>query len=163
MLYPEYIRNELASSRDSGHSTQVMTDGYYKMRDKKYHMDVSFVFFEDGIFHYNTTLGIATSDENSEYTFVYCGTYRQSGDTIHTTYMSNPSFNGGFTAYKFDFLVFNNGQIKPLCKRAIHTSANNKGCLGEEFFSTPVFTQLDIVPKSQCFLTEEDWFITNIK
>ncbi len=161
MLYPEYIRSEFTSVRNSIQITDVKTNGYYKMRDKKFHMEISFVFFENGIFHYNTTLG--TSDENCEYAFVYCGTYRQSGDTIHTTYMSNPSFNGGFTAYKFDFLVFNNGQIQPLCKRAIHTSANNKGCLGEEFFSTPVFTRLDIVPKSQCFLTEEDWFFTNIK
>ena len=157
ILYPDYIRNEIKATT-GGVSTQVLTNGYYKMRDKKHHMDVSFVFFKNGIFHYNTTLGLATSDKNAEYRFVYCGTYKQSGDTIYTTYMSSPSINGGFTAFKFDFLVLKGGQLAPLCERVIHASANDKSCVGEEFFSMPTFTRLNIPVQSKCFLTEEDWF-----
>ncbi len=163
ILYPDYIRDEfnIFYNRNQNLSSLININGYYTLHEKQTGLVLSIYFDESGIFNYQTFLDKSDTID-SKYYSVYCGKYKTSGDTIHTIFMSHPTVNGGFTAYKMDFLVINRTMLKVLCKRAIHESSRNKECVGEEKFSKAIFTPLEKLPPPRCWLLEEEWFLLNL-
>ena len=159
---------------------KLFSSDYIVVYDTSY---INYVFFYDGMFLWNmgTTqcykpecmeqsierVNKDSSKKAGELLYGCWGSYKLSGDTIITQYIQQQhSLNDSWTAWQEEFKILDKNTIiqinrKPIDNRSAQYMRAWENDSVNRKYQTATFIHLNTLPKSNCWLKKERWFMQN--